>query len=277
MHSSIQNLTCCFSCLFRWRINIWTTFQGLLFAFQLDTKNISQFLIVCCAWCVTGGCTDLTRMHTHKPESVKKFVNLRLAIGCSSLDLSSELQTYAHRDSCTAWCSEDGSPTSLQLQLLHTSSEPISLHQAVHCTRLYTAPGCTWVTLLVLCCYPWAHSVSTNNFPINKQQKKSQFIYWPFLTVFRFPYFFHFVFQDEFHQRLRFNRRGLVGMANAGPNDNGSQFFFTLDRADHLNNKHTIFGKVSKTVWAILTNTVKPHLFVPGIFSWTNDVVCFCC
>ena len=33
-------------------------------------------------------------------------------------------------------------------------------------------------------------------------------------------------------------------MANAGPNDNQSQFFFTLDRADELNKKHTIFGKV---------------------------------
>ncbi len=34
-------------------------------------------------------------------------------------------------------------------------------------------------------------------------------------------------------------------MANAGPDDNGSQFFFTLDRADELNKKHTIFAKVT--------------------------------
>ncbi|XP_054843397.1 spliceosome-associated protein CWC27 homolog [Eublepharis macularius] len=52
-------------------------------------------------------------------------------------------------------------------------------------------------------------------------------------------------FKDEFHSRLRFNRRGLVAMANAGPHDNGSQFFFSLGRADELNNKHTIFGKVT--------------------------------
>uniref|UniRef100_A0A8C6LGG9 Spliceosome-associated protein CWC27 homolog n=1 Tax=Nothobranchius furzeri TaxID=105023 RepID=A0A8C6LGG9_NOTFU len=52
-------------------------------------------------------------------------------------------------------------------------------------------------------------------------------------------------FKDEFHTRLRFLRRGLVAMANAGPHDNGSQFFFTLGRADELNNKHTIFGKVT--------------------------------
>ncbi|XP_064163075.1 spliceosome-associated protein CWC27 homolog isoform X3 [Anguilla rostrata] len=59
--------------------------------------------------------------------------------------------------------------------------------------------------------------------------------------------------KDEFHSRLRFNRRGLVAMANAGPHDNGSQFFFTLGRADELNNKHTIFGKVTgDTVYNML-------------------------
>nr|XP_033786221.1 spliceosome-associated protein CWC27 homolog isoform X2 [Geotrypetes seraphini] len=52
-------------------------------------------------------------------------------------------------------------------------------------------------------------------------------------------------FKDEFHSRLQFKRRGLVAMANAGPHDNGSQFFFTLGPADELNNKHTIFGKVT--------------------------------
>ncbi|KAL4617604.1 hypothetical protein GN956_G21529 [Arapaima gigas] len=60
-------------------------------------------------------------------------------------------------------------------------------------------------------------------------------------------------FKDEFHTRLRFNRRGLVAMANAGAHDNGSQFFFTLGRADELNNKHTIFGKVTgDTVYNML-------------------------
>ena len=50
--------------------------------------------------------------------------------------------------------------------------------------------------------------------------------------------------QDEFHSRLRFVRRGLVAMANAGAHDNGSQFFFTLAATPELYNKHTIFGKV---------------------------------
>ncbi|XP_033332178.2 spliceosome-associated protein CWC27 homolog [Megalopta genalis] len=60
-------------------------------------------------------------------------------------------------------------------------------------------------------------------------------------------------FKDEFHTRLRFCRRGLLAMANAGKDDNGSQFFFTLASAPELQNKHTIFGKVTgETVYNML-------------------------
>ena len=53
-------------------------------------------------------------------------------------------------------------------------------------------------------------------------------------------------FKDEFHSRLKFNRRGLLAMANEGRIDtNGSQFFFTLDKADELNGKNTLFGRVA--------------------------------
>ncbi|KAK3913969.1 Spliceosome-associated protein CWC27-like protein [Frankliniella fusca] len=52
-------------------------------------------------------------------------------------------------------------------------------------------------------------------------------------------------FKDEFHTRLRFIRRGLLAMANAGKDDNASQFFFTLGATPELQNKHTIFGKVT--------------------------------
>ncbi|XP_054722899.1 spliceosome-associated protein CWC27 homolog [Uloborus diversus] len=52
-------------------------------------------------------------------------------------------------------------------------------------------------------------------------------------------------FKDEFHSRLRFVRRGLVAMANSGKDDNGSQFFFTLGATPELQNKNTIFGKVT--------------------------------
>ncbi|KAL2147006.1 hypothetical protein VTI28DRAFT_1302 [Corynascus sepedonium] len=53
-------------------------------------------------------------------------------------------------------------------------------------------------------------------------------------------------FKDEFHSRLKFNRRGLLGMANEGvPDSNGSQFFFTLGKAEELTNKNTVFGRVA--------------------------------
>ncbi|KAI4859606.1 cyclophilin-like protein [Hypoxylon rubiginosum] len=52
-------------------------------------------------------------------------------------------------------------------------------------------------------------------------------------------------FKDEFHSRLKFNRRGLLGMANESkPDTNASQFFFTLDKAEELNKKNTVFGRV---------------------------------
>ncbi|PWW72606.1 cyclophilin-like protein [Tuber magnatum] len=53
------------------------------------------------------------------------------------------------------------------------------------------------------------------------------------------------LFADEFHPRLKFNRRGLVGMANSGrKDDNGSQFFFTLGECRELTGRNTMFGKV---------------------------------
>lgn len=52
-------------------------------------------------------------------------------------------------------------------------------------------------------------------------------------------------FEDEFHSRLKFNRRGLLGMANGGEkNDNGSQFFLTLGDTRELEGRHTMFGRV---------------------------------
>ncbi|KAG5874027.1 hypothetical protein JTB14_032003 [Gonioctena quinquepunctata] len=60
-------------------------------------------------------------------------------------------------------------------------------------------------------------------------------------------------FKDEFHQRLKFSRRGLVAMANAGKDDNGSQFFFTLGATPELQNKHTLFAKVTgETIFNVL-------------------------
>ncbi|MBI5631000.1 MAG: peptidylprolyl isomerase [Elusimicrobia bacterium] len=49
---------------------------------------------------------------------------------------------------------------------------------------------------------------------------------------------------DEFDPSLSYDRPGLLGMANAGPNTNGGQFFITLAPTPHLNGHHTIFGEV---------------------------------
>ena len=51
-------------------------------------------------------------------------------------------------------------------------------------------------------------------------------------------------FEDEINPSLKFTKAGILAMANAGPNTNGSQFFITLAPTEWLNGKHTIFGEV---------------------------------
>lgn len=66
--------------------------------------------------------------------------------------------------------------------------------------------------------------------------------------------FFGEPFEDEVHPRLRFAHRGLVAMANNGAkNSNDSQFIITLDRADELHGKHTLFGRcVGDTIYNVM-------------------------
>lgn len=51
-------------------------------------------------------------------------------------------------------------------------------------------------------------------------------------------------YADELRSTLKFNARGVVAMANSGPDTNKSQFFITYAKQAHLDGKYTIFGKV---------------------------------
>ncbi len=71
-------------------------------------------------------------------------------------------------------------------------------------------------------------------------------------------------FEDEFDPTLRFDSAGYLAMANRGPNTNGSQFFITFAPTPHLNDLHTIFGKVVGGMDVVLSLSLRDPQENPG-------------
>ena len=79
-------------------------------------------------------------------------------------------------------------------------------------------------------------------------------------------------FQDETDSSLQFDRAGLLAMANAGPNTNGSQFFITFAETPWLTGNHTIFGEVVDGTDVLFSITIRDPM-AAGASEFPGDLL----
>jgi peptidyl-prolyl cis-trans isomerase B (cyclophilin B) len=72
-------------------------------------------------------------------------------------------------------------------------------------------------------------------------------------------------FQDEFVRDLKHDKPGILSMANAGPNTNGSQFFITHIPTPWLDGKHSVFGEVVSAQDQAVVNSIKQNDVIESV------------
>ena len=82
-------------------------------------------------------------------------------------------------------------------------------------------------------------------------------------------------FEDEIDIDVKFNKPGILAMANAGRNTNGSQFFITVAPTPHLDSRHTVFGKVTQGMDVVQAiperDPIRPQY--PGVKINTIEII----